>query len=142
MSAASCVSDRPLKIFISYSRKDTLVVEALRDSLLALRYEVFIDRKNIEKGEEFWARIQQLITDSDIVLFVLSPSSIPARKRDTGCACNFPKLFPNPNSQCGRNRPTLELGKLRLIADLQSRKHKGQRSAIFARRPKDSHWFY
>jgi len=69
-------SDRPLKIFISYSRKDASVAKALRDSLLALKYEVFIDRENIEKGEEFWARIQQLITDSDVVLFVLSPSSV------------------------------------------------------------------
>jgi hypothetical protein len=34
-----------------------------------------VDREDIEKGEEWWTRIQQLIIEADTVIFVLSPDS-------------------------------------------------------------------
>ena len=37
--------------------------------------EAVLDREEIEKGEEWWARIEQLITEADTVVFVLSPDS-------------------------------------------------------------------
>jgi len=71
--------DTRTKIFISYSRRDSSFVEVIRNALLSLGYEVLVDRQDIEKGEDFWTRIQQLIAASDSVLFVISPDSIASR---------------------------------------------------------------
>jgi len=50
------------RVFISYSRKDLLFVDVVRTALDSRGYDVLVDRDDIEKGEEFWVRIQQLIT--------------------------------------------------------------------------------
>ncbi|GAG60019.1 unnamed protein product, partial [marine sediment metagenome] len=65
-----------LKVFVSYSRQDMAFVDRLQASLVASGIEVAVDREDIEKGEAWWARIQQLIVEADTVLFVLSPSSV------------------------------------------------------------------
>lgn len=59
--------------FISYSRKDIDFVNRLQDGLKACGIDAHVDRKDIEKGEEWWARIKQLIAEADSVIFVLSP---------------------------------------------------------------------
>ena len=61
--------------FISYSRKDIDFVNRLQDGLKACGIDAHVDRKDIEKGEEWWARIKQLIAEADSVIFVLSPDS-------------------------------------------------------------------
>lgn len=64
------------RVFISYSRKDFLFVDALRAGLDSRAFDVVVDRKDIEKGEAFWLSIQQLIASSDAVVFVVSPDSV------------------------------------------------------------------
>ena len=63
-------------LFLSYSRKDTTFVDALDMALKARGYDVRIDRSGIQKGEEWWKRIVELIVDSTLVVFVISPDSI------------------------------------------------------------------
>src|SRR5262245_53441896 len=66
-----------LKVFISYSRKDSA---AFADELMAgLDYggfAPFLDRHDIVAGEEWEARLAGLIEQSDTVVFIVSPEAI------------------------------------------------------------------
>ena len=65
-----------LNVFISYSRQDLAFVDHLQEALADRGIEASVDREAIEKGEEWWARIMQLITEADTIVFVLSPGSV------------------------------------------------------------------
>jgi WD40 repeat protein len=73
------VANRPIKVFISYSRKDVTFVDELQAALMTRNYDVAVDRQDIEKGEEWWARIRQLIAQADAVVFIVSPDSIESK---------------------------------------------------------------
>ena len=66
-----------LKVFISYSRKDSA---AFADELVAglelAGFKPFLDRHDITAGEEWEARLGGLIEQSDTVVFVVSPEAI------------------------------------------------------------------
>jgi len=65
-----------LKVFISYSRRDALdFVDRLQPALANHGVDAYVDREDIEKGEEWWERIEQLITEADTVIFVMTPGS-------------------------------------------------------------------
>lgn len=68
-----------LKVFISYSRHNLAFVDRLLSALKAQGIDAAVDRSDIEKGEAWWTRLQQLITESDTVVFVLSPESISSK---------------------------------------------------------------
>jgi WD40 repeat protein len=72
--AGSLDTDKPT-VFISYSRKDIDFVDRLHDALDVRGIDARIDREDIEKSEEWWSRIQQLIVEADTIIFVLSPES-------------------------------------------------------------------
>jgi WD40 repeat protein/tetratricopeptide (TPR) repeat protein len=65
-----------LKVFISYSRRDLAFVDRLQVAMNEHGIDAAVDRTEIEKGEDWWKRIQQLITEADTVVFVLSPGSV------------------------------------------------------------------
>ena len=62
-------------IFISYSRKDTQIVDQFVRSLTDAGYRVWIDRKGIYSGDQFKAKIVRAIKDSAIVLYFSSVNS-------------------------------------------------------------------
>jgi hypothetical protein len=64
------------RVFISYSRKDMAFADWLEAALKARHFEVFIDREEIYAFEDWWERIESLISQSDTVVFVLSPDSV------------------------------------------------------------------
>jgi len=64
------------RVFVSYSRKDSDAVDALVPTLQAQGYEVVVDRKDIAAAEVWRRRLEDLILDSDAVVFVISPHSI------------------------------------------------------------------
>jgi tetratricopeptide (TPR) repeat protein len=64
------------KVFISYSRKDIAFADRLDAVLKARGFEPLIDRTDIYAFEEWWKRIEDLITRADTVVFVLSPDAI------------------------------------------------------------------
>jgi len=70
-----------LKIFISYSRKDST---AFADELLAglgvAGFAPFIDRHDIVPGEPWEARLSGLIEQSDTVVFVVSPEAVKSEQ--------------------------------------------------------------
>ena len=62
-------------IFISYSRKDTAIVDQFVKRLTEAGYNVWIDREGIYIGDQFKAKIVRAIKDSAIVLFFSSANS-------------------------------------------------------------------
>lgn len=62
-------------VFISYSRKDTAIVDQFVDRLTDAGYSVWIDRDGIYSGDEFKKKIVQAIKKSSIVLFFSSVNS-------------------------------------------------------------------
>ncbi len=64
-----------LKVFISYSRADEAFADELRLGLEDKGYTIEIDKHSIRQGEEWKARLRQLIAACDTVVFVLSPDS-------------------------------------------------------------------
>ena len=66
-----------LKVFISYSRKDSAAfADELVEWLELARFKPFLDRHDIAAGEEWEARLGGLIEQSDTVVFVVSPEAI------------------------------------------------------------------
>src|SRR6516225_3811644 len=70
-----------LKVFISYSRKDSA---AFADELVAglelAGFAPFLDRHNIAAGEDWEARLSGLIIQSDTVVFVVSPEAVKSEQ--------------------------------------------------------------
>src|ERR1700726_1930934 len=64
------------RIFISYSRKDMAFVDRLEPALKTRGFEPLIDRTEIYAFEDWWKRIEALITRADAVVFVLSPDAV------------------------------------------------------------------
>jgi hypothetical protein len=64
------------KVFISYSRKDMIFADRLDAALKARGFEPLIDRTDIYAFEEWWKRVEVLITRADTVVFVLSPDAV------------------------------------------------------------------
>jgi formylglycine-generating enzyme required for sulfatase activity len=64
------------KVFISYSRKDIAFADRIEAALKARGFAPAIDRSEIYAFEEWWKRIEALITSADTVVFVLSPDSV------------------------------------------------------------------
>lgn len=71
--------DGKLRVFISYSRQDMAFVDRLQEALVERGVEASVDRNDIEKSEAWWARITQLITEADTIVFVLSPGSVDSK---------------------------------------------------------------
>jgi hypothetical protein len=63
-------------IFISYSRKDMEFADRLEAALQARGYQPLIDRSEIYAFEDWWKRIEALISRADTVVFVLSPDAV------------------------------------------------------------------
>ncbi len=89
-SGSGSQSER-LRLFISYSRKDGDFVRQLADALTARGYHCNFDQAaydpdNITTGiaaeDEWWQRIQEMITAADVMVFVVSPFSATSKVCD------------------------------------------------------------
>jgi hypothetical protein len=66
-----------LKVFISYSRKDSAeFADELVAGLELVGFAPFLDRHDIAAGEDWEARLGGLIAQSDTVVFVVSPEAV------------------------------------------------------------------
>ena len=64
------------KVFISYSRKDIEFTNRLDAALRARGFEPLIDRTDIYAFEQWWERIEALISRADAIVFVISPDAV------------------------------------------------------------------
>lgn len=67
------LTDPQAKIFISYSRKDLVLAERLRNLLMKENFGVAIDTEGIAPGEVWQPRLGSMIASSDIVVPLVSP---------------------------------------------------------------------
>jgi len=67
------------KVFISYSWEDSNVVNALAKALDHVRVPYFLDKKDIEWGDELPSKISDGLADSSYLLVVLSPASLKSQ---------------------------------------------------------------
>jgi hypothetical protein len=73
------VAKAETRVFLSYSRNDIAFACWLRAQLEQRAVEVFRDIDDTLPGEEWWARLKELIGKADTIVFVLSPSSAASR---------------------------------------------------------------
>ena len=66
-------------IFISYSRKDTNIVDKIASALKRAGFNLWLDRGNIEGGDLWDDCIAQAIIDSDIFVVALSPNAVESK---------------------------------------------------------------
>jgi TIR domain len=70
-----------LKVFISYSRKDSAeFADELVAGLELAGFAPFLDRHDIAAGEDWEARLGGLIAESDTVVFVISPEAVKSER--------------------------------------------------------------
>jgi hypothetical protein len=74
-------AEEKLKIFISYSRKDSAeFADELLAGLEVAGFAPFLDRHDIAPGEPWEMRLGDLIEHSDTVVFVVSPEAIKSER--------------------------------------------------------------
>src|SRR5580658_2016565 len=74
---AQTVTSDKLKVFISYSRRDSSeFAEELLAGLQLAGFAAFLDRHDIAAGEEWEARLGGLIHQADTIVYVVSPEAV------------------------------------------------------------------
>src|SRR5215467_9918533 len=70
-----------LKVFISYSRKDSVAfADELVVGLEDRGFAPFLDRHDIAPGEAWEARLGGLIEQADTIVFVISPEAVKSER--------------------------------------------------------------
>lgn len=78
---ADARSPESLKVFISYSRRDSRdFAEEIVAGLQLAGFAPFLDRHDITAGEEWETRLTGLLAQADTVVFVISPEAIKSRR--------------------------------------------------------------
>src|SRR5215510_7773680 len=72
----SPAAEQSLKVFISYSRRDVSVANSLKEALERSGFQVLIDLRDLPYGEEWQRELEDLILQSDTVIWLLSQTSI------------------------------------------------------------------
>ena len=76
----SAGGEQKLKVFISYSRRDTDFADGLVAALEACGFEPFVDKHDIAPGEPWEERLGRLIHSADTVVFAISPDAIASQR--------------------------------------------------------------
>jgi formylglycine-generating enzyme required for sulfatase activity len=78
---AEAAPGQKLKVFVSYSRRDScdFADELVADLELA-GFELFLDRHDIAAGEDWEARLGNLILQADTVVFIVSPEAVRSER--------------------------------------------------------------
>src|SRR5580700_3082038 len=88
-------SEPKARVFISYSRRDMAFADRLDAALKARGFEPLIDRTEIYAFEDWWKRIEALISRADTIVFVLSPDAVASdiALREVAHAASLNKRF-------------------------------------------------
>ncbi len=66
-----------MKIFLSYASEDRDAAEQIYLALTGADHEVFFDRASLPAGEDYHLRISQAVEESNVMIFLISPDSVP-----------------------------------------------------------------
>ena len=80
-------------IFISYSRKDTEIIDRIEQELALYGISCFIDRSGINPGEDYAEVISKALFESELMLFVWSENSNQSKEtaNEVALAIDFEK---------------------------------------------------
>src|SRR5262249_61359498 len=67
--------DAPL-IFISHARKNSSAVDVIEKVLLLWRLRPWVDRQQLQGGQQWTAELAQAIADCTLLLLVLTPDAL------------------------------------------------------------------
>lgn len=73
-------AEQRLKVFVSYSRRDSDFADGLVAALDACGFEAFLDKRDIAPGEPWEDRLGRLIHTADTVVFAVSPESVSSQR--------------------------------------------------------------
>lgn len=79
MSKDQTAASTRIRVFISYSRNDSVFSERLRAALVGRGFEAYLDKHDIAAGEAWQERLSGLITDADAVVFCSSPHFVASQ---------------------------------------------------------------
>jgi hypothetical protein len=65
-----------MRIFLSYASEDRSLAEAVSVALSAAGHAVFFDRTSLPPGGNYHERIRDAVMGSDLVIFLITPTSI------------------------------------------------------------------
>jgi len=65
-----------MKVFISYSSTDHWIASKVREDIGKLGVEVFLDRREIESGDEIDEQIRRHLREADEILLLVSPAAL------------------------------------------------------------------
>ncbi len=65
-----------MKIFISYSSKQTQIIWQIYDLLKKNHYDVFLDKEKLELGQKFPDQLEEAIKHSDGLIILITPDSV------------------------------------------------------------------
>src|SRR5205807_3103675 len=65
-----------LKLFISYSRRDSSAADSLAAAFVTRGFDVRIDRRDLPFGEKWQAELADLIRASDTIVWLISERSV------------------------------------------------------------------
>ena len=65
-----------MRLYIAYSSQDTKIAEQVQLALLADHHKVFRDHTALTAGDDFDSRFREAISDTDLMIFLISPSSV------------------------------------------------------------------
>jgi formylglycine-generating enzyme required for sulfatase activity len=72
-------SDKALKVFISYSRKDLAFADRLVDALIRRGFDVLIDRRDLPKLQDWERELLGFIRHVDTVIFIVSSNALKSK---------------------------------------------------------------
>jgi hypothetical protein len=65
-----------MRLYIAYSSRDTKVAEQVELALLADNHKVFRDHTSLKAGDNYDGRFREALSDADMMIFLISPSSV------------------------------------------------------------------
>ena len=65
-----------MKLFLSYATENYEIAEEVYLALVGAGHEVFFDRPSLKPGENYTQRLREAITNTDGMIFLISPKSI------------------------------------------------------------------
>lgn len=84
-----------IKVYISYSRRDAEMSRMIADALRQAGFDVMLDLDQISFGEDWQKRIQDMVTETDKMVFLISPASVSSEfsRRDLEMAMRLGKFI-------------------------------------------------
>lgn len=73
------ITDKPVQLFLSYTRKDEAAVAQFYERLASLGLKPWMDQEDILRGELWQESILRAIRDSHFFLACISPNSVDKR---------------------------------------------------------------